>query len=415
MRGVKLDLKKEMSLSDEIVDISDVNKVYIPLINMNLECECVVKKGKKVKKGSVLGIRKDINFPITSPVSGIVSDIKTCTYINGEVVPCVIIDNDKKETPITKTITKDITKYSKEEFIELLRKCSVVGMGGSGFPTFLKYKYELNTLVVNAVECEAYSTSDALISLLKSDIILETIDAIMKINNINKCVIVCKKDNEMVKNSFIDKIKNYNNIELKLVKNIYPMGWERNVIKYALNVSYDKYPSEKGIVVNNISTIFAIYKALKYNRCISKRIVTITGEGFTSPINALVKIGSKMNDNIKKIGKYKGTDLKFIAGGPMMGESIDTDNFPVVANLSCITILEHAFEEINECMNCGRCINVCPVGLCPVLIMNNINNIDILKQLQVEKCIECGLCSYICPSKIGLREGVKLAKKKVKK
>lgn len=413
MRGVRLDLKKEMSLSDEIVDVSDVNKVYVPLMNMNIECECTVKKGKKVKKGSVIGIRKDIDFPIVSPVSGSVCDIKTCTYINGETVPCVVIENDKKETSLSKKKVDDITKYTKEEFIELLRKCSVIGMGGSGFPTFLKYKYDLNTLIVNAVECEPYLTSDALVSKLKSDIILETIDAIMKINNISKSYIVCKKDNDFVINAF-ENISKYENIELKLVKNIYPMGWERYVIKNTLNIEYENYPSEKGIVVNNVSTIFAIYKSLKYNRCISKRIVTVSGEGFTSPINILARIGSKMSNNVKKIGKYKGMELKFIAGGPMMGESCESDNLVVTQNLSGCVVLEKEDEEINECMNCGRCINVCPARLCPVFILNNINNIDKLKSLHPEKCIECGLCSYICPSKIGLREGVKFAKKKVK-
>lgn len=415
LRGIKLDGKKEMSLSEEIVDVSEVNKVYVPLMNGNIHCECVVKKGKKVRKGTVIGIRNDIDFPILSPVSGEVLDIKTCTYLNGETVNCVVIDNDKLERVLKKKLVKDITAYTKDEFIELLRTCSVTGMGGSDFPTFLKYKNDLNTLVVNAVECEPYITSDAMICKLKADIILETIDAIMKINKIKKCYIAYKENNSVVKDAFSEYINNYKNIELSPVKNMYPMGWERNIIKSVLKVDYDKYPGEKGIVVNNVSTIFAIYKALKFQRSITKRIVTITGENFTNPVNVLAKVGTKMNVIVKRIGKYKGKELKFIAGGPMMGESLPTDNVVVTKSLGAVTILEHEEQEINECMGCGRCLKVCPANICPIFILESINDKDKLKKLHPEKCIECGLCSYICPSKIGLRDAVKIAKKKVSK
>jgi electron transport complex protein RnfC len=384
-------------------------------MNGNIECECVVKKDKKVKKGTVIGIRKDIDFPILSPVSGTVVDIKTCTYLNGETVPCVVIENDKLEKVVKKELVKDITIYSKEEFVELLRKCSVTGMGGSDFPTFLKYKCDLNTLVVNAVECEPYITADAMLVKLKADILLETIDAIMKINKIKKCYIAYKENNSVVKDAFLEYIGKYKKIELSHVKNMYPMGWERHIIKSVLNIEYDKYPSEKGIVINNVSTIFAIYKALKYQRNISKRLVTITGEGFTDPVNVLAKVGAKMNTIVKKIGKYKGSELKFIAGGPMMGNSLSKDNVVVTNALGAITILEHVEDEINECMGCGRCLKVCPANICPIFILESINDKEKLKKLHPEKCIECGACSYICPSKIGLRDAVKIAKKKVSK
>ena len=159
LRGIKLDGKKSISLSDEIVDVSEVNKVYIPLMNGNVKCECAIKIGKKVKKGTIIGIRKDVDFPILSPVSGVVADIKTCTYLTGDVVECVVIDNDKLESVIKKKLVKDITSYTKDEFIELLRTCSVTGMGGSDYPTFLKYKSDLNTLVVNAVECRIVTST----------------------------------------------------------------------------------------------------------------------------------------------------------------------------------------------------------------------------------------------------------------
>lgn len=414
LRGIKLNGNKEMSLSDEIVDFSNPTRVYVPLMNGNVECECVTKKGRKVKKGSVIGIRKDLDFPILSPVSGTVVGIKKCLYLNGKMVDSVEILNDKKEIELKKKLVKDITSYTKVEFIDLLKKCAVTGMGGSDFPTYLKYKNDLDILIVNAVECEPYITSDVMLVKLKAEIILDSISAIMKINNIKKCFIAYKKDNKDVENAFLEYINNYDDIVLSPVKNIYPAGWEKHIVKSVLNLEYDKYPSEIGVVVNNVSTIFAIYKALKFQRNITKRIVTISGEGFTEPINVLVKVGTNMSNVIKKIGKYQGENLKFIAGGPMMGTSLPSDNVIVTNALNGVTIIEDTDDEINDCMGCGRCVKVCPANICPIFILNNISNEDSLKKLHPEKCIECGLCSYICPSKIGLRDAVKIAKKRVK-
>ncbi len=414
MRGLKLDGKKAMSLSDEIIDFSSPSRICVPLINNNTLCECLVKKGKKVKKGTVIGIRKNMDFPILSPVSGIVIGIDKCLYLNGEEVPCVVIASDKKERVVKRTLVKDITKYTKEEFIELLRKCAVTGMGGSDFPTFFKYKSDASFLIVNAVECEPYLTADMMLVKLKAEAILESIDAIRKINNIKKCFIAFKENNDIVRNAFLEYIGNYENIVLSPVKNIYPMGWERHLVKSILNLEYNRYPSEVGVIVNNVSTIFAIYKALKFQRNITKRIVTITGEGFTEPINVLVKVGTDMSSIIKKIGKYRGDKLKFIAGGPMMGTTLPSDHVVVSNNLSAVTIISDTIDEINECIGCSRCIKVCPAKLCPVLIMKNIDNVSELKKLHPELCVECGLCSYICPSKLGLRDSVINAKKKVK-
>lgn len=414
IRGLKLEGKKEMSLSEEIIDFSSPSRVCVPLMNNNTSCECLVKKGKKVRKGTIIGIRKNMDFPILSPVSGTVIGIDKCLYLNGEEVDCVVIENDKKENVIKKILVKDITKYTKDEFVELLRKCAVTGMGGSDFPTFFKYKSDASFLIVNAVECEPYLTADMMLVKLKAEAILESIDAIRKINNIKKCFIAFKENNEIVRNAFLEYIGNYENIILSPVKNIYPMGWERHLVKSVLNLEYDRYPSEVGVIVNNVSTIFAIYKALKFQRNITKRIVTITGEGFTEPINVLVKVGTDMSSIIKKIGKYRGDKLKFIAGGPMMGTALPTDHVVVSNNLGAVTIISDTLDEINECMGCSRCIKVCPAKLCPALIMKNINNVDELKKLHPELCVECGLCSYVCPSKLGLRDSVINAKKKVK-
>lgn len=415
IKGIKLESKKRMSISNEIVDFSNPNRVYVPLINNNVLCECIVKKGKKVRKGTIVGVRKDIDFPILSPVSGTIIGIKDCLYLTNKYVPCVVISNDKKERLIKNVLIKNIENYSKDEYIELLKKCAVTGMGGSDFPTYLKYVGDANTLIVNAVECEPYVTSDLMLVRLKADIILETIEAIMKINNISTCYIAFKNKNRAVYNSFLKYIKNYNNIFLCPLKDIYPMGWERHIVKSILKVDYNKYPSEIGVVVNNVSTIFAIYKALKFQRSVTKRIITISGENFSEQLNILAKVGTEASSIIKKIGYYVEEDkIKLIAGGPMMGYALNSDSVIITNNLNSLIVLSKEDEIENECMGCGKCISICPSNLCPVFIMKNRDNKEQLKVLHPEMCCECGLCSYICPSKISLREYVKDAKKEVK-
>ena len=416
IKGIKLEGKKEVSISNEIVDFSDPNEVYVPLINNGVICECVTNEGRKIRKGTIIGIRKDIDFPILSPVSGTVVGIKDGLYLNNKDVSCVVIKNDKKEKLVEKKLIEDITSYSKEGFIEVLKKCAVTGMGGSDFPTYIKYKNDVEILIVNAVECEPYITSDLMLVKLKAEVILETIDAIMKINGIKKCFIAYKKHNKIISNSFMRYINKYENIYLAPVKDLYPMGWERNIIKSVLKLDYERFPSEIGVVVNNVSTIFAIYKALKFQRAITKRIVTISGENFSEPVNVLAKVGTDFSTIIRKIGNYVDKkNIRIISGGPMMGYALKNDSVIVTNNLNSVVVLYPEEEEINECISCGKCINICPSNLCPVFIMKNEGNKDKLVKLHPEYCCECGLCSYICPSKIKVREYVREAKKEVKK
>ena len=419
LSGVKVISKKSMSISKNIIEIKSPEIVYIPLVNhSNMECDCLVDIGDEVLKGSIIGKRNDnIELPIHASVSGKVIGIEEKLYLNGDKVKCIAIQNNYKEKQELKGAKEKITSYSKEKFIELLKDCAVTGMGGSDFPTYIKYKGELNTIIINAVECEPYITSDFMIGILKTEEILEAIDGIMEINNINKGIVAIKDGNYSLKERFETFLGTYPNISLVSVSNIYPMGWEKHLIKELLNVEYEKVPSDKGIVVNNIATIYAIYKALKYRKPISKRIITITGGMLKHPQNVLAKIGTPVKEIINEIGVYKkGTSIKFIAGGPMMGMALESDDLVVTKNLNCVLIIEGnaEYNDIN-CLRCGRCAYVCPAQLSPVLIRDKVNDYENLIYLRPEKCIECGLCSYICPSKIDVRGAVKDAKKEIRR
>ena len=395
-------------------------KIYIPLENKSgIKYKKLVNVGDYVFKGQVVAMNESIDFPIHSSVSGYVVENESNELNTGKKVECIAIENDFKEKYQEKLGSiKEISNYSKEEFIELLKTSGITGLGGSDFPTFLKYNTDskINYLLVNGVECEPYISCDKVVMSKYMEKILEAVDAILEIMKIKKAYIVVKSSNiesQKVTNKYINT---YPNIKLALMPDMYPAGWERNIVEVVLHKKYDKYPVEVGAIVSNVSTIYAIYEMLKYNTPLTERIITITGTGIRKPSNIKVKIGTKLSEIIENIEGYK--DIKkpiFIAGGPMMGSSLPNDNLIVTKDLNCVLVIDDIELTNYPCIKCGKCTNVCPVHLLPVMIMNNIGNEKKLKELMPQKCIECGLCSYICPSKIEVREYVRIAKGRVNK
>ncbi len=411
---MKVKIDKHKLTKEELIVYNKPKKVYIPLISGNdTNITILVNKGEYVYKGSIVGKRKgDFRIPIHASVSGTVLDFEERTCYNGEKVKCVVIENDFKEKIEQKlSIKKNINQYSKEEFLELLKESGIIGMGGAGFPTYVKYESKnINTLIVNAVECEPYIMADYALAKVKCEEILETIDAILEINKINEAIIAIKKENVVLKQIFDNFIGTYLKIKIKLVPNVYPMGWEKALIKQITGKDYDNYPSDIGIIVNNISTIYAIYEALKYNKPLIERIVTFSGEGLEEPHNVLVKVGTPVSEVLKEL-KIK-QDSIIVAGGPMMGTKVE--DLVISPNLNCVLALDDNITLATPCIKCGKCVNVCPVKLSPVLIMKTKykkeKDIKKIKSLHPEKCIGCGLCSYICPAKLFVRERVKEAK-----
>ena len=405
-------------LSNNIEKYIKPEVVYIPLENKNgITYKHLVKEGDYIYKGQVIAVNEKINFPIHSSVSGYAVCGSKHIISNGKKIKCVIIENDFKEKyEKKKLVNKESASYTKDDFIESLRINGITGLGGSDYPTFLKYDSDnIKYLLINAVECEPFICCDKAVIYNYADSILETIDNILEIMKIPKAIIVTKDTNTSSIDSFNKYIGTYPNIQMCLVEDAYPNGWERLVVKNALGIEYNKYPIEKGIVVSNVSTIYAIYEMLKYNRPLTERVITITGPGIKKKTNVKVKIGALASEIIMNLDGYKDIQNPlFIAGGPMMGNSISTDDVIITKDLNCILVIEDHFEKNLPCIKCGKCIEVCPVDIAPVLIMNNHDNHDNLKNLNPNKCIECGLCSYICPSKIEVREFVRIAKEKVK-
>ena len=404
-------------LPNEIEKYAKPEVVYIPLENKSgITYKHLVKEGDYVYKGQVVAVNEKINFPIHSSVSGYATYGSSKIISSGKKIKCIVVENDFKEKyEKSKMIKKNISSYSKEEFIDDLRNNGITGLGGSDFPTFLKYNSDnIKYLLVNAVECEPFISCDKAVIYNNAESILEAIDNIMEIMKVPSSIVVIKESDKSSLDSLNKYIGTYPNIKIKTVKDAYPNGWERLVVKNALGVEYKKYPIEKGIIVSNVSTIYAIYEMLKYNRPLTERVITITGPGIKNKKNIKVKIGSLASEVINSLEGYK--DIKnplLIAGGPMMGNSLPTDDVIITKDLNCILVIEDHFEKNLPCIKCGKCMEVCPAGIFPILIMENRDKIKNLQMLEPEKCIECGLCSYICPSKIEVREYVRIAKEKV--
>lgn len=415
IRGTKLTNNKNMSLQSKFRVIKDVDYIYIPLVtynNKNITCD--FKIGDYVYKGQIIARSNDkYDAKIVSSVSGIIKDIKPHLYIDNTKVPTVIIENDfLDKEKVKKGAKKNISKYAYQEIISLMKKHGVVGMSGSNFPTHYKYGMDLKIkkLIVNAVEDEVYITSDFTNLNDKPAEILEAIDALMQAFKIEECTIALKSFNKVGYDDFINYMGTYPNIHIKEVPDKYPVGYEKNLTNYIYKTKVRKYPMERSIMVNNISTIYEIYRVLKYEKPITGRIITISGNAVKNPQNVYVKYGTLLSDILKQIGGVSYDDIIVIINGPMMGCAVSSLDIAITPKVTGVVIQKN-YKDLKEadCINCGKCFNVCPVRLSPALIKKYKDNKSILKKLNPNKCMGCGLCSYICPSKINLRDNVSYA------
>ena len=396
----------------KIIDDLAIQIMYIPLTSkMGYIYKETVKPGDYVTIGMQIGKNNIAEIPLISPISGTVIGFEDKYISNGKLVKCIVIENDFKEKYQDKVgKVKNITKYSKEEFIYLLKKCAITGMSGSGFPTYIKYdtSKEIKYLIVDGAECEIYASADGARIYNNPEDILECIDAITEIMGMEKAYIAINEKNELLINKFLKYINSYPNIKIYPIENGYPNGYERYLVKEILGLTYDKLPIEVGVINENVSTIYAIYEALKYHKPLTDRIVTISGPGINKPANYLLKNGTNFNEVLLKTNLQKEINNPLIiAGGAMMGTSIPSDELIITPDVNCILIMNNLKEKATECIKCGKCSEVCPMNLIPSLIIENPRQ---SKELKINKCINCGLCSYVCPSKIEVRELIKKIK-----
>lgn len=415
---------------DKPIMVLDIPKVAsIPFSqHLGAPAKVLVNKGDKVKVGQLIAKGEAfISANIHSSVSGKVSKIDEVIDTSGYRRPAVIIEvegDEWEETIIRSTELRKQVLLSQKEIIQKINEMGVVGLGGATFPSHVKLMVpegkKAEVLIINGVECEPYLTSDHRLMMEKGEEMLVGVQILMKALGVNKAIIGIENNKPEAISHLAQLSKSYEGITVHVLKVKYPQGAEKQLIKALVNreVPSGKLPIEVGTVVNNAGTAFAVYEAVQKNKPLFERVVTLTGKSVKNPGNFLVRIGTPVSDLIAAAGGLPEDTGKIIGGGPMMGKALTSADVPVVKGTSGILILpekESSRKEVNNCIRCGKCVTVCPMGLEPYLIEKCVinGNFEMAKKEKVLDCIECGSCHYTCPSGRPLLDYLRYGKSKV--
>lgn len=423
--------ENKISAGLQIEPIEIPAQVAIPLTqHIGAPCQAVVKRGDKVKVGTLIG--RSVGFVsanIHSPVSGSVFKLDKVLDASGYKRDAVIIkvDGDEWEESIdtSDTLIKECNLSSKE-IIDKVATAGIVGMGGATFPTHIKLTPPPGTkaevLIINGVECEPYLTSDHQLMMEKTEEILVGVSILMKALNVNRAVIGIENNKKDAISKFNKLIKAYPGVSVLPLKVQYPQGGEKQLIDATIKrqVPSGQLPISVGAVVQNVGTTFAVYEAVQKNKPLVERVVTVTGKDVKKPCNVLSRIGIPITNLIDFAGGLPETTGKVISGGPMMGKALASIEVPVTKGTSGVLIvqtLEAKRKQMRDCIRCAKCIDVCPMGLNPTLLMTltEYSEWDRAEKERVMDCIECGSCSYTCPSDRPLLDYIRLGKSTVGK
>ena len=423
--------ENKISAGLQIEPIEIPAQVAIPLTqHIGAPCQAVVKRGDKVKVGTLIG--RSVGFVsanIHSPVSGSVFKLDKVLDASGYKRDAVIIkvDGDEWEESIdtSDTLIKECNLSSKE-IIDKVAAAGIVGMGGATFPTHIKLTpppaTKAEVLIINGVECEPYLTSDHQLMMEKTEEILVGVSILMKALNVNRAVIGIENNKKDAISKFNKLIKAYPGVSVLPLKVQYPQGGEKQLIDAAIKrqVPSGQLPISVGAVVQNVGTTFAVYEAVQKNKPLVERVVTVTGKDVKKPCNVLSRIGIPITNLIDFAGGLPETTGKVISGGPMMGKALASIEVPVTKGTSGVLIvqtLEAKRKQMRDCIRCAKCIDVCPMGLNPTLLMTltEYSEWDRAEKERVMDCIECGSCSYTCPSDRPLLDYIRLGKSTVGK
>jgi len=388
----------------------------------------VVAKGDLVKVGTLLAKSAGfVSANIHSPVSGSVLKIDDVLDPSGYRKPAIFIkvEGDEWEESIDRStqLKKEITASS-EEIIKTIANAGIVGLGGATFPSHVKLSVPpgktCDLLIINAVECEPYLTADHQLMLEKGDEIMVGTQIFMKALKVDKAIIAIENNKPDAIKHLQSLASSYPGITVEPLKVQYPQGGEKQLIDACIKrqIPSGKLPIEVGAVVQNVGTTVAVYEAVQKNKPLFERVVTVTGKSVTKPSNFLARIGTPISNLIEAAGGLPQDTGKVIGGGPMMGKALVSTDIPITKGSSGILIIkneESKRKPVQNCIRCGKCITVCPMGLEPYLLMTVSDKAmyDIAEERRIMDCIECGSCSYTCPSSRPLLDYIRLGKGKV--
>ena len=432
--GIHPDDGKAMSKDKPIREVLPKGELVYPLSqHIGAPAKAIVAKGDHVLAGQKIAEAGGfVSANIFASVSGTVKAIEARLGVAGGMQESIVIENDGLYEEVEFSPERKLADISGKEIIEIIKEAGIVGMGGAGFPTHVKYMPKdpsaIDHIIVNCAECEPYLTSDYRRMMEEPEKIVGGLQAAMKIFDGRAKGVLAVEDNKKDAAAKLrEAAKGIPDIEVVELKTKYPQGAERQLI-FAVTgrqINSSMLPADVGCVVNNCDTIHAIYEAVHFGRPVMKKVMTITGNAIKEPQNLRVRTGTNFRELIEEAGGFTSEPEKIIAGGPMMGIPLISLDVPVVKTSSailCMTKDEVAACEETACINCGRCVSVCPGRIIPAKLADYAKRHDkeSFEKANGMECCECGCCSYICPAKrpltqyiISMRKMVIADRKKV--
>lgn len=382
-------------------------------------CTPLVQVGDEVKTGQLIGISDAvISSPVHASITGKVTEITDIINIAGKRNTAVVIESSHRQELHESVRTPLVT--DRQSFIEAVKNSGSVGLGGAGFPTYVKLNYDpkqskADTLLINAAECEPYITSDYRALVESSNELIDGIKLIMKYLEIPKAVIGIESDKAKAISIISELCQNAKGISVKRLPHSYPQGAEKILIYNVTGrvLKEGELPLSAGCLVMNCSSVIFINEYIKKGIPLIKRRITVDGNIVNKPLNIFVPVGTQLSEIIKLANLRKPPD-RVIFGGPMMGSSIYDPEMPVMKTTNAVLFFDGAVASAQPtpCIRCGRCVRACSLNLMPTELESAYDNKDIerLKKLKVNICMNCGACSYVCPAKRNLSEKNQLAK-----
>ncbi len=422
---------KDLSKDKPIKAVLPKGDLVYPLSqHIGAPAKPIVEKGDRVLTGQKIAEAGGfVSAPIYATVSGTVKAIEPRRVVTGDSVMSIIIENDGLYEEVEYPERKPLEEMTREEIIECVKEAGIVGMGGAGFPTFIKLSpkepEKIDYVIANCAECEPYLTSDYRRMLEEPEKLVGGLKVSLQLFENARGILAVEDNKPDCIEKLKELVKDEPRISVKELKTKYPQGAERQII-YATTgraINSSMLPADAGCVVNNVDTVVAIYHAVIEGKPLMNRIVTVTGDAIANPQNFIVRIGTNYHELVEEAGGFKQEPVKIVSGGPMMGFALFGLDVPTTKTASaflCLTEDEVSRMEPSACINCGRCVEVCPGRVVPKLLAVAAANGDEETFLANDgmECCECGCCSFVCPAKRHLTQNIKsmrkllLAKKK---
>jgi len=429
--GIHPEEHKELTEHLAIEEMPAPIQVVLPLsMHFGAPAQPVVKKKQEVQEGEVLAtVDKALGATIHSSVTGVVRAIEPRPHPTLVRCDAVVVERDPSAPPKNYDV-EDWRKLSREQLLARVKDGGIVGLGGAGFPTYVKLSppptAKIDILILNGAECEPYLTTDHRIMLEYPHKIIEGAKILLKILGVKQCVLgieLNKPDAINVMNKAAQDVGGADdfNVRVQGMTVKYPQGSEKQLIYSLTNraVPGGGLPFDVGVIVQNISTTLAVFEAATMNKPLYEKVVTFSGRAINRQANLKVKVGTLLSDIVDFLGGTRDL-LKIVSGGPMMGFAVSELDVPIVKTSSGVLFLnskETDVERYGPCIHCGWCMQACPMGLSPkeVAIYVEAGKGHLTEKFGVFECFECGCCAYVCPARRPLVQFARLAKLQIKK